>query len=105
MSAGPVLIILVGLAATIYAIMNFDLEKISSGLSNIGTRYNDVFMLMLLTFGIVLSVGGVATMRKLKKGKVEMKRIAIEEQKKRMENGEITQQEYWDIKKAIEEIE
>ena len=36
--------------------------------------------------------------------KEEMRRTAIEEQRKKMENGEITQEEYLRTKKAIEEV-
>ena len=36
--------------------------------------------------------------------KEEIRRTAIEEQRKKMENGEITQEEYLRIKKAIEEV-
>ena len=36
--------------------------------------------------------------------KEEIRKTAIEEQRKKMENGEITQEEYLRIKKAIEEV-
>ena len=94
MSAILYLIVIGGLVAIIYSIMNLGIEITST---------QQLYFMM--GFGFIAFLLGSCGIWWKKIQKPRMRRIAIEEQRVKMENGEITEEQFLRVKKAIEEVE